>query len=131
MLKKKLRPKESLVPQAMRRAIVDNRSLIARLLNLDASMGDNELYSEILRTCLFDRQRRPNPSGTFVKRLYNGDFLPIQCNEDPENLAHNRQPMSDDELDAAVMQVYADSAYWDDHPSATAEYIVRNVVLRN
>ena len=118
-----------LVPQAMRHVIVKNRALIARLLDLDAAMDDDELDAEILRLCLFGRQRWENPAAIFTRRLNNGDFLPVLSWEDPENLEPNREPMTDDMLDEAVERVNADAAYWYSKPSASAIDIVRAVIL--
>lgn len=129
MSKKKLRAKEPMVPQAMRRAVVDNRPLISRLLGLDAGMDNDEFCAEILRLCLFDRRERKNPHAIFQDRLNNGDFLPIQPGEDPGNLRPGREPMSDEMLDEAVAKASADGAYWNGNRCAPVIDIVRSVML--
>ena len=41
-------------------------------------------------------RRVPSPVIAFKKRDRNGDFEPLQPNEDPENLPENREPMDDE-----------------------------------
>ena len=122
---------KNLVAQAMRYVIIDRLPTLVRVLGLDPGMDNDELYAEILRLCLFDRNRRENPAATFQRRLNDGDFLPVQPGEDPDHLRPGRQPMTDDELDAEVARARADSTYWDGYSHAAAEYIVRNVVMCN
>lgn len=120
---------KNLVAQAMRYVITDQFSTIVRLLELDPNMPDDELHAEILRLCLFDRMQRKNPINIFQERLNNGDFLPLQPDEDPDNLYPGREPMTDEMLDAAVIRARADGAYWDGYTWAKAADIVRAVVL--
>ena len=122
---------KNLVAQAMRYVIIDRLPTLVRVLGLDPNMGTDELYAEILRLCLFDKNRRENPGATFHRRLNDGDYLPVQPEEDPDHLRPGRQPMTDDELDAEVARARADSTYWDGYSHAAAEYIVRNVVMCN
>lgn len=129
MPEKKLCEKEQLDPQVVRQAIVDNRALVARLLDMDAGMDNDQFYTELLRLCLFDKQRRTHPAAIFMERLNNGDFLLVQPWEDPDNLAPNREPMTDDMLDEAVERVNADAVYWHGKPTASAIDIVRGVIL--
>ena len=129
MSDKKLCAKEQLVPQAMRRAIVDNRAMMARLLNLDAAMDSDEFYAELLRLCLFEKQERENPNAVFQSRLNNGDYLPVQPNEDPDNLRPGRDPKTEDELDAVAAQAIADKMFWNGSRYAPAIDIVRSIML--
>lgn len=122
---------KNMVAQAMRHVIIDQFSTMVRLLGLDPSTPDDELWAEILRLCLFDRNRRINPSADLQHRLNFGDFLPVQPHEDPNNLRPGREPMDNDALDAAVERANADSVYWDGNPAAAADYIVRNIILQN
>ena len=120
---------QNLVAKAMRHQIIDKSSLIARLLELDADMDNDELCAEILRLCLFDRTQRRNPVNVFLDKLNNGDFLLIQPDEDPDNLRPGREPMTDEMLDAAADKVNADATYWDGKATARVADIVRSVIL--
>ena len=88
MSKKKLRAKEPMVPQAMRRAVVDNRPLISRLLGLDAGMDNDEFCAEILRLCLFDRRERKNPHAIFQGRRRVLERQPLRSGHRHRALGH-------------------------------------------
>lgn len=85
---------------------------------LDALWGHVTLYNCYQLFVTLTSKKLPNPITKFKQRDKNGDFDPLQPGEDPNLLREGREPMSDEEYEAAKAKVIAQSALWDDKPEA-------------
>lgn len=83
---------------------------------LDTLWGQVTLYNCYQLFVQLTAKKLKNPGAEFQARLNNGDFLPIQPGEDPDNLRPGREPMTDSELDDAVARANKLSVLWEGKP---------------
>lgn len=118
----------------LRNGVLDNLDLIARLLNIDVGPeGTREdVLADIIRIMLFEKQPdRESPSSVFRRRLHNGDFRPLQIDEDPNDLPPLREPMDRTGLVIARNQAELDSVYWAGNTWLSPAGVISSVILRS
>ena len=84
---------------------------------IDELWGHVSLYNAYQMFVQLTAKKLKNPAVEFKQRAKAGDFDEVRDDEDPDNLAPNRQPMSDEEYEeqkAKVTQMA--SLLWEDKP---------------
>lgn len=84
---------------------------------LDQMWGQVTLYNCYQLFVQLSSKTLKNPMSEFKARAEAGDFNPIDPEtEDPNNLKPNRQPMTDEEFDAAKQRVMQEAIFWNQKP---------------